>query len=301
MDDLAELREILASEPDAADPEPDQEAAAAPLDGAPVEEPSLDATPPEDLSAEERIDLLARAEMAAEIGEDPEAPDEDEEDDDAEGEEGDAEGTDEDFEALLAEGRAARAARAEQEQLAPYLAVYQTAEQRIAEGKAHYEQERARIYAAVQADARRSVDPDAYLDTHLLPALNGVSAAEEAWIGQIGQDARNQVQAIRERQSRPAWAAHLVATRRLPQAAIARILQTTDDPRAMPAVADLLVEARNALAAERRKATQANRSAAARQIASNQVHPSGTGSAPNGKLPEIQGDRDELVAILKMK
>lgn len=295
MDDLAELREILASEPDAPETPDQTDDAAAPLDGAPAEETSDDASPDE-LSAEERIEMLARIGMEEEGGEPDEGDDEDEESD-----EGDEAESDEDFEALLAEARAARAARAEQEQLAPYFAVYQAAEQRIAEGKAHYQRERARIYQAVRADAARSVDPDAYLDTHMLAALNGVDAAEQAWIGQIGQDARNQVQAIREQQSRPAWAAHLVATRHLPQAAIARILQTTDDPRAMPAVADLLVEARNALAAERRKATQANRSAQARQIAANQVHPGSTGRVPNGKLPEIEGSKAELVAILNMR
>jgi hypothetical protein len=296
--DLDELRSILGRDEPATDPDPDaQSTAPEPHDGAPPDD-EQDSDSPE-LSAEERIAALMAAEMEASgAAEDEEEPEADGDDEPAEAED---DGSDEDLDALLEEGRQARAQRQQQEQLQPYLEVYAAAEQRIAHGKNHYAQERQRIFDAVHADADRALDKDAYLRTHLLPALNGVNNAEEAWIAGVGQDARNQVQAIREQQSVPAWAAHLVATRRLPQAAIGRILATTQDPRAMPAVADLLVEARNAIANEKRKATQANRSAQARTIAGNQVHPAATGRSPTGKLPEIQGSRDELLAILNMK
>lgn len=292
-DDIAELREIFASDDDAtpADTESD---APQPLDGAPGDEAAAEPEEEsEELSAEDRV-----AALLAE-GTEPEAAEDEEPDGALEAEATDETSDDEDMEALLEEGRRARAERAQQEAVAPYAEVYQSAEQRVIAAKQHYAQERRRIVAAVHADAEQAVDRDAYLAQHLDAAIDGVIGAEEAWIARIGADARMQVQQIREQQARPAWAAHLAAERHLPKEAIPRIL-TVSDPRQMPAIADMLVEARNALATERRKRTRAEREREARLIASNQVHPGATGRPAGAKPIELTGGLDELRAILKI-
>lgn len=301
MDELAELRDILSPEPGTGTPGDDdpQYEAAEPLDGAPPQQLAADAAdegPP--LTPEERIAALMAEHGTDQTAEDPSdalatesAEDEDE---------GDETESDEDIAALLEEGRQARAARAQADAYAPYQGVYAEAEQRVAQAKQHYAQERRRITAAVYADAQRAHDPDAYIAQHLDAAIDGVIAAEDAWVSQVGSDARAAVQRIREEQSKPAWAKFLADERHLPKEAIPRIL-AIGDPRQMPAIADLLVESRNAMATERRKRTTAERERKAQEIASNQVHAGATGRPAGRKDVQLEGTQEELVAILNWK
>jgi hypothetical protein len=298
MAEIDELRDILSpdeSASDSPDESTDSLAATAPPDGEQPED-SDDTPEPEsdELSAEERVDQLLRAEG------DEDEPEDDDEADTAPEAAVATEPDDADLQELIAEGRRAREARQQQEQLAPYYEVYSAAEQRIAHGKAHYASERRRIRAAVVNDSLRSPDPEAYVETHLDAAIDGVIHAEEAWVAGIAQDARTRVQAIREQQSLPAWAAELARRRHLPKEAIPKIM-TVGDPRQMAAMADLLVEARNALATERRKRTQAERSQAAQRISTQQVHAGASGRPASAREPELKGDIHELAAIMNAK
>jgi hypothetical protein len=304
---FAGFQAIMAEEA-AAQAEPEtEESAQAPPDGALLEDADTDAeSDGEELSDEERVAESLRHDLE-ESGvtlEEPESDDDEEVDVTAAGEEDeDAEESDEDIEALIEEGRRARAARLADESNAPLQEIYSKAEQRIQYAKQHYANERRKARAHVQREAQRAQDPDAFFNAHIDATIDGVIAAEEAWIAGIGQEAQQAVMALRVEQSIPDWANHLIEEHDLPAKArdvLMDVYTKTRNPNLMAERAEEMVAYRNAMKADRKKTREKVKAEYAKNVKANQVHPGASGRPATGKPPALKGTMKELDAILNL-
>jgi hypothetical protein len=298
MSDVTDLRAILADDGDA--PSEPEAAAPEPTDGLPPETTSADEAPESDeLSAEERVAELARAD-----DEDPDAPSEDVPEPDADAVETEADEPEEDddeLQALIEEGRRARAEREWAEQTAPFQALAAERDAVVQRGIQHYEAEAQKAYEWVKDQARRSIDPDAYEATHMLPTLKGVERARDAWVRGKYDEYEGRAQQTQREAAKPHWARYLLEERRLPvRDDLVQRLLAVGDPDAMPAVADLMVEARNANATVKRRATKARKDDLAAQVRTNNIHPSGTGRPTNAQPVRLKSTVDEFRAIVAL-
>ena len=324
-DDMPGLRDVLAMDDGESPSTPaDGVAAPEPTDGEAPDDSAADAeTEDEELSPEERVAEAVRADAEAEGVELPDASSDD--DDEAADATEPAEGADdeEDLAEVLEEGRRARAERLAAEANKPFQAIYAEAERdivgteqqretAIAHAEAHYERELQRLLDQIDRDAEKSVDPDAYRSQHRAATVRTVRAQERAWIAGIRQQANERIQQVTQttqarvtevqrEAAKPAWAAYLAEQRGLPRTpeVLEKIL-AVGDPDKMPAIADLLVDARNASASLKRKHTAEKKELLAASVRAQNVHPGATGRAKAAKRPALTGEIGELRAILSL-
>jgi hypothetical protein len=305
---FAGFQAIMAEEATAqAAPETEAEAQTPP-DGALPEDADTDAeSDGDELSDEERVAESLRHDLE-ESGitlEEPESGEDEEVDVTAAGEDDEetAEESDEDIEALIEEGRRARAARLADESNAPLQEIYSKAEQRITYAKQHYANERRKARAHVQREAQKAQDPDAFFNAHIDATIDGVIAAEEAWIASIGQETQQAVMSLRVEQSIPDWANHLIEEHDLPAKAkdvLMDVYKKTRNPNLMAERAEEMVAYRNAMKADRKKTREKVKAELAKGVKANQVHPGASGRPATGKPPALKGNMKELDAILNL-
>jgi hypothetical protein len=291
-----------------ADSETEAEAQAPP-DGALLEDADTDAeSDGDDLSDEERVAESLRHDLE-ESGVTLEEPESDEDEDEVDvtaagdDDEETAEESDEDIEALIEEGRRARAARLADESNQPLQEIYSRAEQRIQYAKQHYANERRKARAHVQREAQKAQDPDAFFNAHIDATIDGVIAAEEAWIAGIGNETQQAVMNLRVEQSIPDWANHLVEEHNLPAKAkdvLMDVYKKTKNPNLMAERAEEMVAYRNAMKADRKKTREKVKAELAKGVKANQVHPGASGRPATGKPPQLKGNMKELDAILNL-
>jgi len=174
----------------------------------------------------------------------------------------------------------------------------------IDHARKHYATQMQQLINRVRADAKQTNDPEAYEQHWLMPTIQGVQAAEEAYLGTLAERAQRKLAEIEQQEKLPRWAAYLAEYYQLPESAVGRILEV-GDPNRMPARAEELAAIRAAFLAERKKAQTAQREQQARYVASQQVHPAATGRPRSGKPVQYVGSGDqgirELRAIMSIK
>lgn len=299
------LRAILAG------PETESEPTPAPRDAA----PRARAAAIDDDSAEDEEDdgpLTPEERVAEAVRQDREARGEDEEDDDEGVQAGQADPadpshgllSDEELEQLRA--KAARADELDEE--AAYLAatreereLVESANREWEKARQHYRREFVRAVQYVDAEAQKTLDPDAYKAMHMQASIDNVFDAWDAWQRNQAEQVGLKQQALREQRERPLFADFLIEQLDLPNhPAIKEKILRGKTPEDMEERANDLKAMQDQLAAERRANVQVQSEAHADRARLTQVHASSGGRPPRRKPVEYSGSVDELRAIERL-
>lgn len=282
MSDAADLAAIMA------DDTPDSFAdAPEPTDGLPPEERAADASEG-DVSPEDHIADALRAGM-----------DGDDEDDEQFVASDEPSGADPN--ALADEAMQWRQWHYQNEAYASEQSIIQSARQQAVADSAHYVAEEERLLAQMEADAEQMADPEAYKRANRGAIIQGVRAAERAWLNGIQRKAEADLGSVREARAKPLAAVKMAREYGLPDAASQQLLQasTFNDMRVMAGMLSQAV-ARNRSAYQ--QADQTVRAGLNQQLRANNVHPGSTGRPKKAKPYRMVGTGDvglrEIKSIL---
>lgn len=299
------LRAILAGPETESEPTPTPRADAPRARAAAYEDDSAEDEEDDDssLSPEERVAEAVRQDREAR-GEDD---DEDETPNAANADPADPSHgllSDEELEQLRA--KAARADELDEE--AAYLAatreereLVDSANREWEKARQHYRREFVRAVQYVDAEAQKTLDPDAYKAMHMQASIDNVFDAWDAWQRNQAEQVGVKQQALREQRERPIFADFLIEQLDLPNhPAIKEKILRGKTPEDMEERANDLKAMQDQIHRERESVKQTQSEAHADRARLTQVHASSGGRPPRRKPVEYSGSVDELRAIERL-